>query len=380
MKKIIFLSLTVIVTILFFSQIKRSFISLCILADVVRPPEKAFMGRLFDGPLVKKADIAKKGGNISADLYVPKGNKREFPLLLVHGADPTGKDEKRIQLLAKDLSRAGFLVLVPDLEGIKKFRVRLADAEDILRSYQYLISQKQAAGRGGAMIGMDFGSGPMLLAAADQRIRDKIRVLATFGGYYDLRTVIQFGLTGAYEYGSLHGLIKPDTSVRWMLAYRNLDVLLRMPGDRTLFRTIIEKRNQYELAKADTLARTLHAEGQGIYSILLNGNPERFSPRYEALSHAVREYVYQLSPSRAMKYINAYCIVVHATDDHTIPYTESMKLADAAGGQGRVRLALLPQFFGNETAEPSFGDLMKRYGLGGWRLFIAIYDLLEKSE
>ena len=57
-----------------------------------------------------------------------------------------------------------------------------------------------------------------------------------------------------------------------------------------------------------------------------------------------------------------------------------MRLSDAVGNAGRVHLALLPQLMHNETVESSAGDWYKRYVLGGWRLFSAIYDMLEKGE
>jgi dienelactone hydrolase len=379
MKKIVFLSLLVIVCILFTVQIKRGFFSALILVDIVRPPEKALMGKFIKGPTVKKVSIANGGRVISADLYTPKGKDRSFPLLLVHGANPAGKNDRRLVLLASDLARVGFLVLVPDLEGLKTFRIRLADAEDILQSFHYLSSRQPAPHRDGGMIGMSFGAGPMLLAAADSRIRNRVSVIATFGAYHELRNIMNFGLTGFYEYGGHHGLTRPDTSVRWMLAYRNLD-MLRSPDDRSLLKKMIEKRNRYEIADADTIAKSLHAEGKAAYAFLLNQDPERFPPLYENLPQPVRDYAYQLSPSRAIKYINAYCIFAHATDDYSVPYTESLRLGDALGNPRRMHLALLPLFMGNESAEPSAGDLVKRYILGGWRMFWATYLLLEKSE
>lgn len=379
MKKIVFLSLLVIVCILFTVQIKRGFLSALILADIVRSPEKALMGKLIAGPTIKKVSIASSGRVVSADLYTPKGKGRSFPLLLVHGASPAGKNDQRLVLLANDLARVGFSVLVPDLEGLKTFRIRLTDAEDILQSFRYLSSRQPAPHRNGGMIGMSFGAGPMLLAAADSRIRDRVRVVATFGAYYDLRNVMNFGLTGVYEYGGQHGLTRPDTSLRWMLAYRNLDIL-RSSHDRTVFKKIIEKRNRYEIADADTLAKSFHTEGKAVYAFLVNQDPEKFPPLYENLPHPVREYAYQLSPSQAVKYISAYCIFTHATDDYSVPYTESLRLGDALGNPGRTHFALLPQFMGNESAEPSAGDWVKRYILGGWRMFLAMYSLLEKSE
>ncbi len=122
MKKIIVLSLLVIISILFTAQIKRVFVSILILADSVRPPEKAVMGKLIDGPSVKKVSIPSRGRSLHADLYVPKEGGLHFPLVIVHGVNPTGKDDEQLVLLAKNFARAGFLVMVPDFEGMKTLR------------------------------------------------------------------------------------------------------------------------------------------------------------------------------------------------------------------------------------------------------------------
>ncbi len=379
MKKIILLSLLVIAVILFSVQIKRGFLSILILADSVRPPEKALMGKFIAGPVVEKVTVPGRGGTIAADLYSPRGKGGYFPLLLVHGVGPGGKDDEQLVLLAKDLSRAGFLVLVPEFESMKSLRPRISDAEDVLRCFLYLKGREHAARRGGGMLGISYGAGPVLLASADPRVRDKVSVVATFGGYYDLRNVMLYAMTGAFEYGGHRGLIRPDSSLGWMLAYRNLD-LLRSRADRETLKKIIEKRNRYELADAGALAKSLGDEGKALYAFLVNADPERFYPLYEKLPVSVREYAYQLSPARAVRYITAYFIIAHGMDDYSIPYTESMRLADAVGDAGRVHLALLPQFMHTESFEPSAGDRLKRSVVGNWRLFAAIYQLLEKGE
>jgi hypothetical protein len=377
MKKIIFLSALVIIGILFPAQIKRGCLGLLILIDSVRSPEKALMGKLIDGPTKTRVTVPGRGRVIHADLYRPLRQGRQFPLLLVHGLNPAGKDDEQLVLLAKDLARAGFLVLVPDFEGMKILRIRISDAEDILQSFLYL-SRAEHAGPHGGMLGINYGAGPMLLAAADPRIRDKVSVVTTFGGYYDLRTVMSFALTGANEYGGLRGYARPEAPLRWMVAYRNLD-LLRSSGDREKLRKIIESRNQYDRASAESLARSLGPEGRAINAFLVNTRAERFAPLYENLPLPVREYVYQLSPARAIHYITASFIIIHGIDDQFVPYTESVKLADAVGDKNRVCLALLPQFVRSETIEPSAGDRYQRYVLGGWRLFMATYELLEKG-
>jgi hypothetical protein len=181
-------------------------------------------------------------------------------------------------------------------------------------------------------------------------------------------------LTGAYEYGEHRGYARPDASFRWVFAYRNLD-LLRSEADRETLRKIIEKRNRYEIPAARALAASLGPEGRALHDFLVNDDPARFAPLYEKLPLAVREQVYQLSPSRAISYIRASYLIVHGMDDYAIPYSESIRLADAVHDAGRVRLAIVPQL---RSIAPS-GSLNYESILGGWRLFASIYNLLEKG-
>jgi dienelactone hydrolase len=378
MKKIVLLSLLVIIGILFSAQIRRGCLSLLILIDSVRPPEKAVMGKLIDGPMRTKVAVPSRGRIIHADLYRSHRQGKQFPLILVHGVNPTGKDDGQLVLLANNLARAGFLVLVPDIEGMKTLHIRISDAEDVLQSFLYLRTTGYAGPRGG-MLGISYGAGPVLLAAADARIRDQVALVATFGGYYDLRNVLLFLLTGAYEYGGSRGYIRPDASLRWMFAYRNLD-LLRSSDDREKLRKVIEKRNRYEITAAESIAKSLGPEGRALYDFLVNTDPDRFAPLYEKLPLPVREQVYQLSPARAIRYISASFIIAHGTDDYSVPFTESKRIADAVSDKSRVHLSLLPQFLHIEPIEPSATNWFKQYVLGGWRLFTAIYELLEKGS
>jgi hypothetical protein len=186
-------------------------------------------------------------------------------------------------------------------------------------------------------------------------------------------------MTGSFEYGSHRGWLRPEESSRWMFAYRNLD-MLRAPADRDTLRKIIEMKNRYEIAQAAALVKYLGPEGRALYDFLMNKDQERFDLLYENLPVALREQVYQLSPARAVKYIHASFIIAHGMEDYSIPYTESLRLADAVGDARRVHLELLPQFMHIEPVEPSIGSIYKKYVLGGWRLFSLIYDLLGRGE
>jgi|SRR5208283_3621209 len=91
MKKIVLLSLPIIIVILVAVQRKKGFLSLFILATSVRPTEKAFMGKHIDDQIVKRGTIPGGDCGIPTDLYMPKGKDGFSPVLLVRDANPVGK-------------------------------------------------------------------------------------------------------------------------------------------------------------------------------------------------------------------------------------------------------------------------------------------------
>jgi pimeloyl-ACP methyl ester carboxylesterase len=298
-----------------------------------------------------------------------------MPLLLVHGVNSTGKGDSQLMLLARDLAMAGFLVLVPDFEGMKDLHMRPSDAEDVVRSF-LAVSKLKNAKPGGGMMGISYGVGPMFLAAADNRVRDRVGLVVSFGGFGDLRAALLFLLTGSYDYGGQQGYQRPDESLKWAFMYKNLD-LIHDAADRETLGKIIEKRNRYESREAAALARRLGPEGKAVYAFIANKDQKRFVMLYENLPLSLREYMVQLSPVRVLKQIKAYFIIIHGMEDYSVPYTESLRLADAVGDRQRVRLTLLPRFMHTESAGPkgsAYETLMT-----GVRLYGAIYDMLRKA-
>src|SRR5207245_7697373 len=60
------------------------------------------------------------------------------------------------------------------------------------------------------VLGVSVGAGPALLAAADPRVRDRVRAVVSLGGYASAREVLRFWLTGVYEYGGVKGRVAHD--------------------------------------------------------------------------------------------------------------------------------------------------------------------------
>jgi hypothetical protein len=62
------------------------------------------------------------GRTYAADLYVPRDGAKAA-LVLVPGVTPEGKDDQRLIAFAETMSRAKFLVLVPDIATLRDLRV-----------------------------------------------------------------------------------------------------------------------------------------------------------------------------------------------------------------------------------------------------------------
>jgi hypothetical protein len=81
-----------------------------------------------------------------------------------------------VQHAAELLARAGFDVAVPTIPGLTRGRLRPEDVEPVVATLAVRAAPT-------AMIAVSVGSGPALLAAADPRVRDRVSVVLSLGGY-----------------------------------------------------------------------------------------------------------------------------------------------------------------------------------------------------
>ena len=78
-------------------------------------------------------------------------------MVLVPGAAALGRDEPRLQALARTFARAGFAVLVPELPEVRSLKLSRADAERVASALRHL---------GGAQRGVPLGVAAVSYAVA----------------------------------------------------------------------------------------------------------------------------------------------------------------------------------------------------------------------
>jgi len=322
------------------------------------------------------------GRTMVATLYRSLGRGEGTGVILVHGVNETGKDDERIVWLADLLARSGFTVLTPDFLGFKSLTLRSSDVEELVASIQYLADRLQGIRQERVgLVGFSYGAGPTIIAAADPRVRDRVRFVLSFGGYYDLTNVITFVTTGYYEFASIRGRMIPNDYVRWIFLRYNLE-LIPVARDRAILQEIAEARARNPSVDTGPLAATLGPEGRAVYDLLVNRDPGRVPDLIANLGPSIREQIRFLSPARVIDGFLGRLFVVHSNPDEYMPLTESLRLAAALETRGNVHLAMLRTF---EHVRPDFPPLtvesfFRVYIPEGGKIFWLVFDLLRQRR
>jgi hypothetical protein len=262
------------------------------------------------------------GRTLRADLYRP--SQPTGALLLVHGLSRAGRRQPDLARLARALAGQGQLVLVPEFAGLAAFRLSGDEVEDVRTALAHL---RGLSPDGTGIAGFSFGAGPALLAAADA---PGLRLVGAFGGYADLRHVITFVTTGTHGVGDRRYTARPEAYNRWKL----LALLLAFIEDareRAVLEQIAHRKLAHPAEDVGDLETQLAGEGRAVLALIANRRAGAVPALIAALPIDARRNLEALSPLPVMARIRGRLLVAHGTDDESIPFTESLHLAAAAG-------------------------------------------------
>ena len=312
---------------------------------LARPAAERWLAPLFPAPTREELTLDVHGRPVQADLYRPASPRHA--IVLVHGLSRTGRRHPELVHLARLLAARGTIALVPHIESLAAFRLDGSEVGAVRSALAHLHGQGHAVG----VAGFSFGAGPALLAAAEF---PDVRLVGSFGGYADLRNVITFITTGVHTFrGERHTLSQEEYN-RWKL----LALLVGFVDtrDRVLLQGIVEKKLDDPAADTTALEGRLREPGRGLFSLVLNRREEAVAPLIAALPTRAREALDRLSPLAAMPRLRARLLIAHGAGDTSIPYTESLRLAEAAEGRARVAIFRTFRHTGPGPLWRSLGD------------------------
>ncbi len=291
------------------------------------------------------------------------------PLVLVHGLAPLGQADPRLQQAARLLSRSGFRVAVPTIPGLTSLRLRPEDAEPVVEAIQALARWPEA--RPVSVVAVSVGAGPAFSAAADPRVADRVGLVLSLGGYASTTELLRYFLTGYYRFGASAGVSAPNLDGARLFLRANLE-LVENANDRARLSA------WFQTSGAPVPSR-LSPEGAAVAALLGNRDPARVGPLIDGLTPALRRLLESLSPEWVVGRLKARLILVHGRNDPAVPFTESLRLAAAAGRAGvRTRLVVVGTVEHVEAAERGARVWSRLGDLG--RLWAVVFDLLNSRR
>jgi pimeloyl-ACP methyl ester carboxylesterase len=342
--------------------------ALAVSAALAAPRVEGWLEWVSGAPVRAPVSLRVEGRRLEADLYRPATRTPRGAIVLVHGLSRAGRRHPELIRLARLLAREGELVLVPQLDGLAAFRLSGREVEDIRAGARYLAGVTRGPV---AVAGFSFGAGPALLAAADL---PGVRVAGSFGGYAELRHVIAYITTGVFTFRGQRYQRRQEEYNRWKLLAL-LVGFVASARDRAVLAAVADRKLADPSAATEDRERGLEGEGRAVMALVRNRREEMVDALIGRLSPAARAALARLSPLAAVPRLSGRLLVAHGADDDSIPYTESLRLAEAA--RGRARVAILRSF--HHTGPEPFWPATGRRAIDAWHL-LRLVDALLRAE
>lgn len=292
---------------------------------------------------------AVNGRSRDADLYRPNFQRIDSDLVLVPGLTPQGRNDPRVVAFANTLARAGFRVLVPDLPNLRRFQVTGADALVIADAVCFM--QAETTQRPLGIAAVSFAVGPAVDALFEPEAAGRVDYFVSVGGYHDMTALITYVTTGYYRRSkdAPWQYQQPKPYGRWVFLLTNATRLEDVDDKLTLIDVADRKLGNPD-ANVDDLVARLGPDGQTVYALLTNTDPDRVPALMEALPPTVMREANALDlKQRNIASLDTRFVLVHDRNDRIIPADQSLIFAEN-GNPGHAEVFLVE---GLDHAEPT---------------------------
>ena len=355
------------------TSVNRAYEAALVLGDVAAGEEDSRLKRREATPQRETVDYRVDERAYRADVYHPERPRRGH-LLLVHGFTEEGRRDPRLTAFAETLGRAGFTVFVPEVEGLRDFSISGREIRVLTDALRHSTGDTgPAAGVRTGIAAFSLAVGPAMLAAGDPAVNNQVSFIVSVGGYYDLTDTLRYVTTGVDAGGNDARPPPPQREGRWAVLLSQLH-WLEDDDDRELLERIARRRMDDPHAPVAELRRQLGDEGQSVYALVTNRDPDKVDTLIEALPAAMLEEFRALDLSaRDLSGVQADVVLIHGRDDRVIPFSHSERLRDTLAND-REHWLYRAGGLGHVDVSPGLRD-----GLGLWRAAWRILLLGERE-
>ena len=300
--------------------------------------EKLADGEAAPLPTIEEQTVERSKGNrkFRALVYRIAGSAPDAAIVMTSGVTKQGCFHPRLRALSRQLAAEGLLVVTPDIEMFRRFRVSRKAVEEIVFWFQQIGGLRGGAEvRRAGLAGISFSGTLALMAAARPEIRNQCAFVFGVGAYQDLGRCMQ----GWFAHGpvtSTEGTYPVRFYGKWITMLASLD-LIPLPADRQ-FLTIALERLLSQKPVPPTPA-SMSPEGRRWLDLALRQEGESDLELFAILErHLAPRLLTDLSPDAVLSRIRCPVFLLHGTFDELIPPSESVELAKRLDPQPHLLL------------------------------------------
>ena len=295
-----------------------------LLLRIEDPQHAGRIGSIHTYPIEESlTEIRTPAGPIRARLYRPKGINNAPGMLVVHGVHHLGIDEPRLVAFARALSAGGIQVLTPELVSLTDYKV---DAQSIDLIGYSARDFAQSVHKKVGILGISFGGGLSLMAAANPHYEPYIRFVVSVGAHDDLERVSQFFITNQ--------IARPDGTVLHMAAHEYGPLILIYshledffpPADvataHEALRLLLWEKVDESRKEAEKLSPASRARMELLYN-------DHIDPLAEEMKQVIAQYrrdMAAVSPHGHLQSLHVPVLLLHGAADNVVPPSELLWL------------------------------------------------------
>ncbi len=281
---------------------------------------------------------------VPASVFVPRGASRDLPgWIVLHGITRPGRFHPTQLQFCRALANGGAAVIVPQVPEWKDLRLAPERTVPTIRAAIRGLEALPETGAGPfGLIGFSFGCPQALIAAADEIAAPQLAIVAGFGGYADLESILRFQMTSRHEWKGRAYQHRADPYGRWIIGGNHLtsvpeyadaidvaDALWRLAVEAGE-RRILAWDSSYDPLKR-RLRETIATERRALFDLFapLSGeepDPELAEHMVPILSAAALKVSPLLDPTPFIDRVRPPVVLIHGQNDHLIPFTETLRL------------------------------------------------------
>lgn len=324
----------------------------------------AFVPELFEDaprplsavtPTPTRASVAYGLHGDRMDLYLPAASPADFgprdrrpAVLVVLGIEPAPLDDPRVERFGLALARLGIVAAFPESRDMTSGRLTADEPSRLVEAFETVAANAAVDPAQVSIVGFSIGGGIALLAAADQRIADRVQLVNVFGSYSDAGLLLG-------ELASRH-TIRDGSEVGWepraFARQALLELVLDLVPDTADRARVRERVEPLILAETPPVpgdwdaafAATLGPQAAAAYRLLTAPDLATARAAVAAFVPLTRDGLARLSPAGRLDGIRTRVYLMHDTGDAVIPYGHLAGLAAAVPADQLARVSTFSLF------------------------------------